>query len=104
MNKKRIEVLPETEEILSQLGKQIKMARLRRQLSVDDVSSKAGISRTTLWAIERGNCSVAIGAYASVLRVIDKMDSDLLFIAKDELFASKIKGIQLNTRIRKSNK
>lgn len=104
MNKRHVEVLPETEIILSQVGEQIKLARLRRQLSVEQVASSAGISRTTLWAVEKGNSSVAIGAYAAVLRVLDKMDSDLLFIAKDELFASKIKGIQLNARIRKSNK
>ena len=73
-------------------------------MSVDEVAAKAGISRTTLWAVEKGNCSVAIGAYAAVLNVLDKMDSDFLFVAKDEMFASKIKGIQLNTRIRKSHK
>lgn len=86
MNKKHIEVLPETKEILSNLGKQIKLARLRRQLSVDEVAFRAGISRTTLWAVEKGHCSVAIGAYAAVLHVLDKMESDFLFVAKDELF------------------
>lgn len=101
MNKKGIGVLPETQEILGGLGERIKMARLRRQMSVDEVAGKACISRTTLWAIEKGSPSVAMGAYASVLHALDKMDTDFINIARDELLSEKIQGINVNSKIRK---
>lgn len=48
MPKKSIILLPETEEILEQMGLQIKYARLRRKLSAELVAERAGISRATL--------------------------------------------------------
>lgn len=101
MNKKSIDVLPETQGILCGLGERIKMARLRRQMSVEEVAERSGISRTTLWAIEKGSPSVTIGAYASVLHTLDKMDTDFINIAKDELLSKKIQGINVNSKIRK---
>ena len=48
MGKKVVTVLPSTEKILETMGEQIKLARLRRQLSVELVAERAGISRATL--------------------------------------------------------
>ena len=48
MSKKSIILLPETEEILEQMGLQIKYARLRRKLTAELVAERAGISRATL--------------------------------------------------------
>ena len=58
---------PQISRILSEMGEQIKFARLRRKLSAELVSERAGISRATLWSIENGSPSVAMGSYASVL-------------------------------------
>ena len=44
-----------------------KDARLRRNLSTELVAERAGISRATLWAVEKGTPTVAIGTYAAVL-------------------------------------
>ena len=63
MSKKSIILLPETEEILEQMGLQIKYARLRRKLTAELVAERAGISRATLVSIEKGAPSVAIGCY-----------------------------------------
>lgn len=84
MNRKNIVVMPDTQRKLVQMGEQIKLARLRRKLSVELVAERAGISRTTLWNIEKGSSSVAIGAYAAVLHALGGMDKDLLLIAKDD--------------------
>ena len=54
MPKKSVVLLPETEEILEQMGTQIKYARLRRRLSTELVAERAGISRATLCSIEKG--------------------------------------------------
>ena len=53
MPKKSIVLLPETEQILEQMGLQIKYARLRRKLPAALVAERAGISRATLVSIEK---------------------------------------------------
>ena len=55
MPKKSIVLLPETLNILEQMGLQIKYARLRRKISAEIVAERAGISRATLCAIEKGS-------------------------------------------------
>lgn len=99
MGKKAVTVLPSTEKILETMGEQIKLARLRRQLSVELVAERAGISRATLWNVEKGSPSVAIGIYAAVLHALNNMDKDLLFVAKDDEFGKKLQD--LNMQIRK---
>lgn len=61
MGRKSVAVLPQTQAILDQFGEQIKMARLRRHLSAELVAQRAGVSRATVWNVEKGNPSVAIG-------------------------------------------
>ena len=95
VNRKSVVVMSETQRILSQMGEQIKLARLRRNLSVELVAERAGISRTTLWAIEKGSSSVAIGAYANVLHALNGMERDLLLIAKDDELGRKLQDLNL---------
>ena len=84
MAKNIVRILPQTEKILAQMGEQIKLARLRRDLSVNLVAERASISRATLWKVEKGDPSVAIGIYAAVLHALNNMAGDLLLIAKDD--------------------
>ena len=92
MAKKSAVLLPKTQKILEQMGEQIKYARLRRKLSMELVAERAGISRATLWAVERGNPSVSIGMYAAVLHALNNMDEDLLLVAKDDALGKKASG------------
>lgn len=55
MGKRTAVILPKTQDILEQMGEQIKLARLRRKLSTELVAERAGISRATLWSIEKGS-------------------------------------------------
>ena len=100
MNRKNVVIMPETQNRLSLMGEQIKYARLRRKLSVELVAERAGISRTTLWNIEKGASSVAIGAYAAVLHALNDMDKDLLLIAKDDELGRKLQDLDLPVRKR----
>ena len=52
-------VMPDTQKILEKMGEQIKLARLRRNLATELVAERAGISRATLWAVEKGSPTVA---------------------------------------------
>ena len=104
MSRKGVTVLPQTEKILSQMGEQIKLARLRRHLSTELVAERAGISRATLWNVEKGSPSVAIGIYAAVLHALNGMDRDLLLVAKDDELGRKLQDLGLKVRRRAPNR
>ena len=75
-------ILPRLEKLLAQLGENLKLARLRRKLTTQQVAERAGITRTTLWQVEKGAPHVGMGAYAQVLFVLG-MEKDLLKLATD---------------------
>ena len=104
MGKKSLILLPQTQAILETMGEQIKMARLRRKISSELVAERAGISRATLWAVEKGSPSVALGIYASVLHALNNMDKDLLLIAKDDVLGRKLQDLDLPIRKRVAKK
>lgn len=104
MKKRTVTLLPETEKILQTMGEQIKLARLRRRLSAELVAERAGISRATLWSIEKGSPSVAIGIYAAVLHALNYMDRDLLLVARDDELERKLQDLELSIPKRASRK
>lgn len=92
-------LLPSTLRLLAEVGGNIKYARLRRNLGVELVAERAGISRATLWAVEKGSPSVAIGIYAQVLLAIG-LEEDLLAVARDDELGRKLQDARLPTRNR----
>lgn len=104
MSKKATVILPQTQEILIQMGEQIRLARLRRHLSAELIAERAGLSRMTLSNIEKGSPSVAIGSYAAVLHALNGMDKDLLLVAKDDELGRKLQDLELPTRRRAPKK
>ena len=100
MSRNPNEILPETDTILKTMGEQIRLARLRRDISVELVAERAGISRATLWKVERGSPSVAMGSYAAVLHTLGGMDKELLLIAKDDELGGKLQEMNSTTRKR----
>ena len=104
MGKKSVVLMPGTKVIMETMGEQIKMARLRRRISAELSAERAGISRATLWAVEKGSPSVSIGTYAAVLHSLNGMDKDLLFIAKDDEFGRKLQDLELPIRKRAPKK
>jgi len=100
MGRKAVIVLPQTQELLSQMGQQIRMARLRRRLPSEVVAERAFISRQTLTAIEKGSASVSIGAYVAVLHALGGLERDLLLIAKDDELGRKLQDLGLPQRLR----
>ncbi|MBR5179088.1 MAG: helix-turn-helix transcriptional regulator [Lachnospiraceae bacterium] len=95
MAKKSTVLLPKTLKKLSLMGEQIKLARLRRNITEDLVAERAGLSRATVWKIEKGDPSVSMGAYASVLIAIGGLDDDLLLIAKDDKLGHTLQDLGL---------
>ena len=64
-------VLPEEVAQLTQrLGERIRAARIHRRLRQSDVAAQAGLSLTTIRAIEQGELTTGIGAVFQVLWVL----------------------------------
>lgn len=104
MKKAAYNIVPATENILKTMGEQIKLARLRRDLSAELVAERAGISRASLWKVESGNPAVAIGIYAAVLLALGNMDRDLALVAKDDEMGRQMQDLNLMTRKRASRR
>lgn len=94
MSGKRQTVYPKYQNILEQVGENIKLARKRRKLTTTQVAERADISRSTLYLIEAGNTGVAIGAYFNVLRVLGLQD-DFLKLASDDALGRKLQDMEL---------
>ncbi len=71
---------------LKKLGDDIHDARRRRRITMALMAERAGISRTTLTKVEKGEASVSLGIYASVLFVLGMSErlSDLADVRFDE--------------------
>jgi len=104
MKKAAYNILPGTEKVLTAMGEQIKLARLRRNISAELAAERAGISRATLWKVEKGDPSVAMGNYAAVLHALNNLDKDLLLVAKDDEMGRTLQDLNLITRKRAQRK
>ncbi len=94
---------PKTKKILAGLGENIKLARLRRKLSTEQVTERANISRPTLSAIEKGSSTVSIGSYVQVLFVLG-LAEDFLKIANDDELGRRLQDAKLITKERAPKK
>lgn len=68
--KKSINLPVPVMKALRKLGQDISDARRRRRISVQLMMERADISKSTLLKIEKGDPSVAMGRYASILFVL----------------------------------
>ena len=94
MNRKKQAIFPKYNLLLEQMGENIKLARKRRKLTTIQVAERAGIARSTLYLIEKGNASVAMGAYFNVLRVL-RLQNDIIKLAADDEFGRKLQDLEL---------
>ncbi len=94
MNTKKQVLFPKHQKIMEQLGENIKLARKRRKLTTIQVSERAGIDRSTLYQIEKGNGSVSMAAYFNTLRVLGLQD-DFLKLAADDILGRKLQDFSL---------
>ena len=92
-------LLPKILKILQTLGENIKLARLRRKISTEQVAERAGIGRMTLYKIELGNPSVAIGSYLNVLLVLG-LHNDLAMVAAEDPLGRKLQDANLTVKKR----
>ena len=92
-------ILPKNLKILKDLGEHILLARLRRKLSAEQIAERTGLGRKTIYNIEQGSPTVAIGSYLQVLFVLG-LEKDLSMVAAADPLGRKLQdaGIVSNKR------
>ena len=78
---------------LHKLGRDLALARRKRGISTADMAARLFVSRDTLWRLERGDPTVALGTLATaafILQLHDRLaglaapGTDVLALALDE--------------------
>jgi len=99
MPKNTLDLLPTVQRTLVMLGENIRLARLRRDLSSQMVAERTGISRQTLSALENGFGSVSMATWIQVLFVLG-LGKDLELVARDDELGRALQDAKLPTRKR----
>ena len=70
------EQLPrEVLKLLEDLGERVRVARVRRRMSSEDLAQACGIGRRTLYRIESGEPGIALGTFLAVLWKLALLDT-----------------------------
>jgi len=91
------------EQKMQTVGEQIKLARLRRNLSISQIAERAMASELTVSRVEKGSPTVSVGIYLRVLYAL-QLDDDILCLAKDDKMGKTLQDLGLQTRKRSSKK
>jgi transcriptional regulator with XRE-family HTH domain len=99
MSARTTDSFPAVERRLRALGERVRLARLRRRVTATLLAERAGMSRPTLRAIERGDPGVTLGSIANVLHSLG-LDADLDLVAADDELGRKLQDLALTPRSR----
>lgn len=103
MGREATNLLPKHKRILADLGENLKLARLRRKLSAEQVSERAGVSRSTLSLMENGSAGASLGKLLQVLVVLG-LEADLARVAADDVLGRKLEDARLTETRRRAPK
>lgn len=95
--KKQINSSPLTKRLLIELGENIRLARLRRNMSIRIIAERVGVSVNTITSLEKGLAGVSIGVFANVLHALG-LAEDIRLLAKDDVFGRKLQDMELLPR------
>ena len=86
------------EQTIRQIGANLRTARLRRNLSVEQVAEKIGAGSRAIRAAEQGRVSTGVGVYIALLWAYDLLDPamELADPGKDETGLSYLRGKERN--------
>ena len=91
------------EQALTRLGQNLRTARIRRNLTIDEVAQKIGTGRRAVMDAEKGKTSTSIGVYTALIWVYDLLQPfrDVANPANDDQGLSLVSAKE-RTRVRKS--
>lgn len=97
MPKRTAKTQPAVAKILRTLGENVRLARKRRGLTASLVAERAGMSRPTLAAVERGAPSVTLASLANVLHSLG-LEADLARVAGDDPLGRSLQDAKLDRK------
>jgi transcriptional regulator with XRE-family HTH domain len=103
MGRKSTLLLPKHARLLEEVGENLRLARLRRKLSAEQVAERAGISRSTLQKVEKGDPSTAFGNILQVLMILG-LEKDILHLAAQDPLGRKLQDAGLTVPRRRAPK
>lgn len=90
---------------LQKLGRDLAVARRKRGISTADMAERLFVSRDTLWRLERGDPTVALGTFATAAFVLQLHDRLANFAAAErDALALSLDEARLPKRIRRPRK
>ncbi|MEM6397407.1 MAG: helix-turn-helix transcriptional regulator [Bacteroidota bacterium] len=91
---KKARLLPKRKKLIEYLGENLRLARLRRGITMEMAAERANISRTTLWKLERGEANVRLESLVQVLSIYG-LQEDILLLGRDDELGRKLQDIEL---------
>lgn len=88
---------PQASRQMEALGERLRYARLRRRLTAVLFAERMGVSRDTLYRLEKGDPGISLGTYQRALRVLG-LDGDLDLIARDDVLGRALQDERLTRR------
>ncbi len=83
MSKQTLPSFPRYQRLAEALGERMRLARLRRRMSATEMAERMGVSRMTLYSLEKGDLSVGLGVLVRALGILG-LDEDLNRLAADD--------------------
>ena len=90
-------------ERLVVVGEQFRLARLRRNLTIEQVADRAQCSRLTVAKLEKGSSTVSLGVVLRVLYAL-QLDEDIRHLAEDDKLGHVIQDVALKNKKRATKK
>ena len=101
--KKTIISSPLTKRLLIEMGENLRLSRLRRNLSIRAIAHRTGVSVNTVASLEKGSPGVSVGVLANILHSLGLAD-DIALLAKDDLLGRKLQDLELLPKKRASKR
>lgn len=94
MSKVTRPVFPRTQRRAEALGERLRLARLRRRISLTEMGARVDASRVTLARLERGELTVGLAVLVRVLGVLG-LEDDLDALARDDELGKRLQDLEL---------
>lgn len=94
MSKVARPVFPRTQRRAEALGERLRLARLRRRISLTEMAARVDASRMTLARLEQGELTVGLAVLVRVLGVLG-LEDDLDTLARDDELGKRLQDLEL---------
>src|SRR5579864_7634957 len=91
-------------EILSELGRRLRAARIERNDTMEVFAQRLGVSVGTVRAMERGVPTVQIGAWLNALWILNQLDAITHMLEPQESLLDRIRAQEKGRRQRASRR